>query len=142
MLADVPFQKIELGDTASLSKTISEADVYGFAGISMDFNPIHTNKIFAESTRFKKRIVHGILTASLISAVIGTTLPGKNTIYLGQTLKFMAPVFIGDTVTARVTVIDIRTEKNILKLKTEVVNQDGKTVIEGEATVMKRNGNN
>lgn len=141
-MGDVPFQKIELGDNAELSKTISETDVYSFAGISMDHNPLHINKVFAESTLFKQRVVHGMLTASLISAVIGTTLPGKNTIYLGQTLKFTAPVFIGDTVTARVTVVDIRAAKNVLKLKTVVVNQNGKIVIEGEATVMKPGRNN
>lgn len=138
MIADVQFDSIRIGDTAELSKTISEADVYGFAGISMDFNPLHVNEEFARSTRFGKRVVHGMLTASLISAVIGTTLPGKNTVYLGQTLKFTAPVFIGDTVTAVVEVTGKVEGKGIIKLKTTVFNQEKKNVLEGEATVMKK----
>ncbi len=138
MIADVPFKEIELGARAELSKTIAESDVYGFAGISMDFNPLHIDKEFAAATRFKQRVVHGMLTASLISAVIGTCLPGKNTIYLGQTLNFTAPVFIGDTITARVEVIEKINGKGILKLKTEVINQKGIVVVEGEATVMKK----
>ncbi|HOL16369.1 MAG TPA: MaoC family dehydratase, partial [Bacillota bacterium] len=82
MAQDIPFHELKVGDSAELTKTISEADVYGFAGISMDFNPIHVDEEFAKTTRFKRRIVHGMLSASLISAVIGTILPGRNTIYL------------------------------------------------------------
>ena len=137
MIRDIPFAGVQIGDTAQLSKTITEADVYGFAGISMDFNPMHVDREFAQTTRFKQRIAHGMLSASLISAVIGTSLPGRNTIYLGQTIKFTAPVFFGDTLTARVEVIEKREGKNILKLKTDVLNQEGKVVVEGEATVMK-----
>lgn len=138
MAQDIPFNELQVGDSAELTKTISEADVYGFAGISMDFNPIHVDKEFARTTRFKQRIAHGMLSAGLISAVIGTTLPGRNTIYLGQTLKFTAPVLIGDTLCARVTVAELRTEKNIAILTTRVFNQDGKMVVDGQATVMKK----
>jgi len=138
MIQDIPFANVNIGDTASLRKTITESDVYSFAGISMDFNPIHVDHEFARTTQFKQRIAHGILSASFISAVIGTTLPGKNTIYLGQNLKFTAPVFIGDTLTARVEVIEKIEAKKILKLKTDVVNQDNKVVVEGEATVLKK----
>lgn len=137
MAQDIPFNELQVGDSAELTKTISEADVYSFAGISMDFNPIHVDKEFAKTTRFKQRIAHGILSAGLISAVIGTALPGRNTIYLGQTLKFTAPVFIGDTLCARVTVAEILTEKNIAILTTQVFNQGGKMVVDGQATVMK-----
>lgn len=138
MINDVAFQDIKLGDTAELSKTISEADVYAYAGLSMDFNPLHVDEEFSRTTRFGRRIAHGMLSAGLISAVIGTALPGKNSIYLGQTLKFTAPVFIGDTLTARAEVIEKREDKGILKLKTTVFNQKKETVIEGEATVMKK----
>lgn len=138
MAQDIPFDALKVGDSAELTKTISEADVYGFAGISMDFNPIHVDKEFAKTTRFKQRIAHGMLSAGLISAVIGTVLPGRNTIYLGQTLKFTAPVFIGDTLCARVTVAELRAEKNIAILTTQVFNQDGTMVVDGQATVMKK----
>lgn len=138
MIRDISFAEVSVGDSATLNKTITEHDVYGFAGISMDFNPIHVDHEFARTTRFEQRIAHGMLSASLISAVIGTSLPGKNTIYLGQTLKFTAPVFIGDTLTARVEVNEKIEAKNILKLKTEVIKHDGTVVVEGEATVMKK----
>ncbi len=138
MIRDLSFKEVNVGDAAQLSKTISEADVYGFAGISMDFNPLHVDSEFAKTTRFEQRVAHGMLSASLISAVIGTSLPGRNTIYLGQTLKFTAPVFIGDTITARVEIVEKKDEKNILKLKTEVVKQDDTVVVEGEAVVMKK----
>ncbi len=138
MIQDIPYAEISIGDKASISKTITESDVYGFAEISMDFNPIHVDQEYAKTTQFKQRVAHGILSAGLVSAVIGTALPGKNTIYLGQTLKFTAPVFIGDTLTARVEVTEKIEAKNILKLKTEVLKQDGTVVVEGEATVLKK----
>lgn len=140
MIADPKFEEIHLGDTASFSKTVSEADVYGFAGISGDFNPIHVNEEFAKKTRFGARIAHGILTASLVSTVIGTALPGKNSVYLSQEMKFVAPVFFGDTLTASVTVTEKNTEKRILTLETVVTNQKGKTVLAGQARVMKMEG--
>ena len=137
MVNDRPFEEIQVGDKASFSKTLSEADVYGFAGITGDFNPVHVNEAFASETRFKKRIAHGMLTASLISTVIGTDLPGANTIYMSQEVKFTAPVYLGDTLTAEVEVLEKREDKRILTLKTTVVNQDGQTVVDGQAKAMK-----
>ena len=138
MIADIPYSKLKVGNTAEISKTISETDVYNFAGICGDFNPLHVDQEFAAKTPFKKRIAHGMLSASLISTLLGTTLPGKNTIYMEQSLKFRAPVFIGDTITARVEVIELITEKNIARLKTEAINQSGDVVIDGQATIMKK----
>ncbi|MBS3948848.1 MAG: MaoC family dehydratase [Dethiobacter sp.] len=134
---DRRFEDIKVGDKASFSKTISEADVYGFAGITGDFNPVHVNTEFAAKSRFKQRIAHGMLTASLISTVIGTDLPGANTVYLSQEVKFTAPVFFGDTLTSEAEVIEKREDKRILVLKTTVVNQSGTLVVDGQAKVMK-----
>ncbi len=139
MIADIPYNRLQIGDSAEMSKTISEADVYNFAGICGDFNPLHVNSEYAAKTPFKRRIAHGMLPVSLISAVLGTALPGKNTIYLEQNLQFNAPVFIGDTITARVEIMDLTPEKNIARLKTEAINQSGKKVIEGRAVIMKKN---
>lgn len=138
MARDIAFSELKVGDSAELSKTITEFDIYGFAGITMDFNPIHVDAEFAARTRFKKRIAHGMLSGGLISAVIGTALPGKNTIYLEQNLRFNAPVFIGDTLCARVTVTELLSEKQIAILTTKVFNQDGTMVVDGQATVMKK----
>lgn len=131
----IPFEQIKIGDTASLSKTISETDVYLYAGITGDFNPVHINREAAAGSIFKERIAHGMLTAGLISAVIGCRLPGEGTIYLSQNLKFTAPVKIGDTITARVEVIGKQEDKKRLSLKTICANQLGQIVIEGEALV-------
>ncbi len=136
MSREVPYTEIRVGDTAELSKTITESDIQQFAGISMDFNPVHINEEFAKQTPFQGRIAHGMLTASLISAVIGTKLPGENTIYLGQTLNFTSPVYIGDTITAKVEVKE-KKDKGKIALITTAFNQRGKTVLEGEATVKK-----
>lgn len=138
MVQDIKFADIKIGDKASMSKTVSEYDVYTFAGLSGDFNPVHVNTEFAKSTMFKERIAHGMLSAGFISALLGTTLPGANTIYLAQELAFKAPVKIGDTVTATVEVIEKIQEKNRLILKTTVTNQQGTVVIDGKATVMKK----
>jgi 3-hydroxybutyryl-CoA dehydratase len=128
--------QISLGDKAEFQKTISESDVYLFAGITGDLNPAHINQVAAEQTKFQGRIAHGILVSGLISTVLGMYLPGPGTIYLGQELKFMAPVRIGDTVRAEAEVIEIIAEKNRIKLKTTCYNQENKVVIEGVATVM------
>lgn len=128
--------EINLGDMASFQKTITETDVYLYAGITGDNNPAHINEVVAAESRFKGRIAHGMLVSGLISAVLGVQLPGPGTIYLGQELKFTAPVKFGDTIKAEVEVIEKRDEKNILKLKTTCTNQDGTVVIEGVATVM------
>lgn len=140
MVNERKFDEIQVGDWASFSKTVSEADIYGFAGISGDFNPIHVDEEYARTTRFGRRIAHGILTASLVSTVIGTALPGKNTVYLAQELKFTAPVFIGDTLTAKATVLEKVEEKKILVLDTQVTNQRGQVVLVGQARVMKMEG--
>ncbi|MBU2700400.1 3-hydroxybutyryl-CoA dehydratase [Sporomusaceae bacterium BoRhaA] len=138
MAQDIKFADIQIGDTASLSKTIAEHDVYTFAGITGDFNPVHINEQFAKDTMFQGRIAHGMLTAGFISAVLGTTLPGINTIYLGQELSFKAPVRMGDTITATVEVIEKNEAKHRLVLKTIVTTQTGVVVVDGKAFVMKK----
>ena len=129
-------QEMKIGDHAIVTKTVSETDVYLFAGITGDLNPAHTNEVAASKTMFKTRIAHGMLGAGFISAVLGMYLPGPGTIYMGQELKFTKPVHIGDTVTATATVEEIILEKNRVILDTTVVNQDGEIVIKGKATVM------
>lgn len=129
-------KEIKLGDFAEISRTVTEADVVIFGGVSGDLNPAHFNEEVSKNTNFKGRIAHGMLSASYISAVLAMRLPGPGTIYLSQSLKFTKPVRIGDTVRARVEAIDINEEKNKLVLKTECFNQDGELVITGEATVM------
>jgi 3-hydroxybutyryl-CoA dehydratase len=128
--------ELQIGDFAEHAKTISESDVYLFAGITGDLNPAHINQQAAEQTMFKGRIAHGMLSAGLVSAVLGMQLPGPGTIYLSQTLKFTAPVKFGDTITARAEVSDRNVEKNRIVLKTTCTNQDGKVVLDGEAVVM------
>jgi len=127
---------IEIGTTATLSKTITDEDIVNFADVVGDHNPVHLNDEYAKTTRFGRRIAHGMLGAGLISALIGNHLPGPGTIYLSQSLKFMAPVYPGDTITAKVTVTNIREDKGIITLNTVCFNQDQKNVIEGEAVVM------
>lgn len=126
---------LKVGSTESYARTITEADIVLFAGVSGDDNPVHLNEDFAQATMFKGRIAHGMLGASYISTVIGTRLPGPGTIYMGQSLKFRAPVRVGDTVTARVTVTAIDEAKRRLTLETLCLVGD-KVVIEGEAQVM------
>jgi acyl dehydratase len=130
--------KFNIGDTAEITKKIEPADIDAFASVTGDHNPVHVDEEFARTTRFGKRIAHGMLTASLISAVLANKLPGEGSVYLGQTLKFVAPVFPGDEITARVTVKEIREDKPIMKLETICLNQRGEVVIRGEATVLKR----
>ena len=128
--------KIIVGQSASFSKTISESDVYGFAGIVGDFNEIHINQAKAEKSIFGSRIAHGMLVGSLISTVIGMYLPGPGAIYLEQDLKFKKPVFIGDTVTAMVVVSEIiNKEKGIMKLNTTISNQREEIVTDGYAII-------
>jgi acyl dehydratase len=126
----------KVGDSAEITKTIEQADIDAFAEVTGDHNPVHVDEEFAKTTRFGRRIAHGMLTASLISSVLANKLPGEGSVYLGQTLKFVAPVFPGDEITARVTVKEIREDKPILKLETICVNQRNETVIRGEATVL------
>ncbi|NNK13282.1 MAG: MaoC family dehydratase [Desulfofustis sp.] len=127
--------ELKVGDQASFSKTISESDVYLYAGITGDFNPAHIDEVYAQTTAFKTRIAHGMLTAGLISTLLGTQLPGPGSIYMSQSLKFVAPVTIGDTITATVEVIDIITEKKRVLLKTTCTNQEGTIVVDGEALI-------
>ena len=127
--------EIKIGDKAEFAKTISEFDIYMFAGITGDFNPVHVNEDFARQTFFKTRIAHGILTAGLISTVIGTKLPGTGCIYIKQDLNFLAPVRIGDTITACVEVLEVLDKKNRIRLKTTCSNQDDTQVLDGEAIV-------
>lgn len=129
------YAELKVGDQASFTKTIAECDVYGFAGITGDLNPAHTNEVYAEQTFFKKRIAHGMLGASLISTVLGMQMPGPGTIYMKQSLTFLAPMYFGDTITAVVEVVEKMEEKKRLRLKTTCVNQEGKVVIDGEALV-------
>jgi acyl dehydratase len=125
----------EVGTAARLEKVVTAADVDAFAAISLDSNPVHLDEEYARTTRFGGRVAHGMLAASLVSAVLGTRLPGPGTVYLGQTLAFKAPVRIGDTIVASVTVKAVREDKPIVTLTTEVHNQHGELVLSGEAVV-------
>lgn len=127
---------ITIGARASRTKTFSEADVLEFAQVSGDVNPVHLDESYAAGTAFGRRIVHGILTASVISAALANDLPGEGTIYLNQTLTFKKPVFIGDTITAQLEVTDYNERRRIATLSTTCVNQDGVVVLTGEAVVL------
>ena len=128
----ITISEMKLGDSASFTKTVSEHDVYTYAG----FNPAHVNEVEAQKGMFGKRIAHGMLSAGFISTVLGTQLPGPGTIYMGQELRFTKPVFFGDTITATVTVAELIPEKNRAILDTVCTNQNGEVVIKGKATVM------
>jgi len=132
------FSDFQLGMKAQTSKTITETDVILFAGVSTDINPVHLDEETAKKGIFGKRVAHGILVSGLISAVLGNKLPGPGSIYMGQELKFLAPVFIGDTITAEVEIIELIPEKCRIKLNTVCRNQDGKVVISGTALIMNR----
>ena len=125
----------EVGQSAEMTKVITEEDVFLFAGITGDRNPIHISKEFAAKSRFGERIAHGILTAGLISAVIGTKLPGPGCLYLSQTLSFLAPVKIGDEITARAEIVEVISEKR-LRLRTQCINQRKEVVLDGEAVIV------
>jgi 3-hydroxybutyryl-CoA dehydratase len=127
--------EIQVGDTAEFTKTISESDVYLYAGVTGDLNPAHVNEEYAKKTFFKTRIVHGMLSAGFISTIFGTKFPGPGTIYLRQVIDFLAPVCIGDTITAKVEVLAKDTDKNRVTFKTVCMNQEGKEVLVGEAVI-------
>lgn len=129
-------EPIQVGQKASIRKTITEADVVLFGCVTGDMNPLHTDDITARESRFGKRIAHGMLAAGLISAVLGMQLPGPGTIYLKQTLNFRRPIYINDTVTTLVEVKMIREDKPIATLSTTITNQDGDLVLDGESVVM------
>lgn len=124
------------GQQASMTREVTIADVETFAEVSGDTNPVHLDEEFAGRSRFKRRIAHGVLSVSYISAVLGSKLPGPGTIYLSQSVTFKAPVYIGDTVTATVTVLNYRPDKHILTVRTECTNQDGVVVLEGQAVCL------
>ncbi len=127
---------LKIGDKFSTSKQITDAVVRAFAELSGDYNPIHLDEQFASKTIFKKRIAHGMITGALISAVLGNEFKEKKIVYLSQTMKFIAPVFIDDTITATATVKEIREDKPIVTTETLCTNQNGETVVTGEGKIM------
>jgi 3-hydroxybutyryl-CoA dehydratase len=135
-LSNFTFDELSLGQKASFTKQVTEQDVVLFAAVSGDVNPVHLDEAFAAKTMFGGRIAHGMLSGAVISAALAMELPGPGVIYLGQTLRFTRPVRIGDEVTAQLEVTEKREGKGIVKLACEVVNQDGKVVVSGEATVL------
>ena len=132
----MPQHTWKVGDSVQLTKTFGDAEIEKFAELTGDRNPLHMDEAFAARTRFKRRIAQGILSASLISTGVGMYLPGTGAIYLDQTLRFVKPVYVGDTVTLTATVSHIREDKPLLTLTTIWTNQHGQKVIEGEAHVM------
>ena len=124
------------GETAELIKTVTQGDIEQFAELVGDRNPVHVNPDFAKKTRFGRPIAHGMWGLSLVSAVLGTKLPGPGTIYLSQTVQFKAPVFAGDTLTAKVKVLEVRQDKPIVKLETTCENQKGELILTGESVVL------
>lgn len=131
-----PYEEIEIGETASISKMISEADIVNYAGIIGDFNPVHVNPEYAKTTMFGERIAHGMLTASFISTLVGCCIPGKNALYLSQEVKFVKPVKIGDTITAVAEVVEKIDAKRRVVMTTTITNQRGEVVISGKAVTM------
>jgi 3-hydroxybutyryl-CoA dehydratase len=125
--------ELKVGDSAEISKRITETDISDFAKATGDFNPVHLDQAYAEKTMFKGRIAHGLLSVGLFSNILGNILPGHGTIYLSQEAKFLAPVRIGDTITAKVEVLELIPEKNRAKFKTTCTNQEGKAVVDGVA---------
>ena len=128
-------EDLKVGMSAMFGKTVTEADIAAFAGVSGDTNPIHLHGGFAQTTRFGQRIAHGMLSGSFISTVIGTKLPGPGAIYVSQTMNFMAPVLIGETITATATITAIDEKRRRVTLKTQCLNGD-QVVIDGEAVVL------
>lgn len=128
-------EDLKVGMSAMFGKTVTEADIVAYAGISGDTNPIHLHDGFARTTRFGQRIAHGMLSGGFISAVIGTKLPGPGSVYISQTMNFMVPVLIGDTITAVATVTEIDERRRRVTLKTQCLNGD-KVVIDGEAQIL------
>jgi 3-hydroxybutyryl-CoA dehydratase len=136
MIQGKSIHELKVGDSAQFSKTVTETDVNDFARVTGDFNPLHIDQAYAEKTIFKGRIAHGVLSLGLLSNVFGNMLPGPGTIYLSHEAKFLAPVRIGDTITARVEVIELIPEKNRARFKATCTNQNGQEVVTGTAWVM------
>ncbi len=134
------FEDLSVGQEATARRTITEADIHAFAAVSGDRNPAHVDHIWAAAFRFKGPVAHGMLTAALVSAVLGMQLPGPGTIYLSQTLRFTGPVRPGDTITTRVEVTALEPARRLARLATTCTNQRGETVLDGEATVLVEEG--
>jgi 3-hydroxybutyryl-CoA dehydratase len=132
-----PFEAFRVGDSATFSKTITEADILLFAAVSGDNYPLHVDAEYAKTTRFGERAAHGMLTASLVSTVVGLILQRPGGIYVEQSLHFRAPVFIGDTLTATAEVIELIPERRRLKIRADVVNQRAQVVLSGEGAMQK-----
>jgi len=128
--------ELQAGDRAEITRVVGDGDIAGFVGAVGDYNPVHSDPAYAAGTVFQTPIAPGIFTAGLISAVIGTTLPGPGAIYLSQTLKFVKPVRAGDAITARVEVSEVIRDRNRVRMQTVCVNQHGEEVLSGEAWVM------
>jgi 3-hydroxybutyryl-CoA dehydratase len=136
-MADVTIRNdFRVGERARFTKTVTEADVTTFAGLVGDFNPLHVDAEYARKSRFGRRVAHGMFTGGLISAVLGNKLPGPGSIYLNQQIEFLAPVYIGDTITAAVEITSWRPEKRIITLKTDAYNQDDLQVVTGKAVLL------
>lgn len=129
------YEDLKMGQSAEMKHTVTEEDIKTFGDLSGDYNPLHFDEDWAKKTMFEGRIAHGILTAAYVSAAIGMHLPGPGTIYMSQSMKFLGPVRIGDTITARVEIVKLNDEKQRVTLRTLCTNQDGKTVLDGEALV-------
>jgi 3-hydroxybutyryl-CoA dehydratase len=136
MAADEEHPGIAVGQRASLTRTISDADIATFAELTGDGNPLHVDDAFAAHSRFGQRIAHGLLSAGLISAVLGTRLPGPGALYLQQTLRFVRPVYPGDTLTAMVEVTAYRDDRRMITLRTTCTDQRGDMVLDGEAVML------
>ncbi len=135
-LSNHTFEELSAGDTATYKRSLSERDLILFAAVSGDINPVHLDEEYAKTTQFKERIAHGAWSSSLISAALANVMPGPGTIYLGQTVKFLRPVKVGDELTVHLTVKEKRAVKNQVTFSTTVKNQQGKTVVTGEAEVI------
>ena len=136
MVEGKSIHELKVGDSAQISRTVTETDIETFARVTGDFNPVHLDQAYAEKTIFKGRIAHGLLSVGFLSNVLGNILPGHGTIYLSQEVKFLAPVKIGDTITAKVEVMELIPEKNRVKFRTTCINQEGKIVVDGTAWTM------
>lgn len=136
MYKEKRFSEIQVGDKESIRRTITEADIVNFAGVSGDFNPLHTDEEYAKNTMFKGKIAHGFFTAALITNVVGNKLPGPGSVYLKQDLRFLAPVRPGDTIVATAEVVEKIEGKQRVRLRTTCTTQSGELVLDGEATLL------
>ncbi|GAB6172113.1 MaoC family dehydratase [Paradesulfitobacterium aromaticivorans] len=136
MYKEKRFSEIQVGDKESIRRTITEADIVNFAGVSGDFNPLHTDEEYAKNTMFKGKIAHGFFTAALITNVVGNKLPGPGSVYLKQELRFLAPVRPGDTIVATAEVVEKIEGKQRVRLRTTCTTQSGELVLDGEATLL------